>query len=150
MKKTKGTTVTAETVKPQQMSIKLDTVAVTEAKTAAPAKATVTPIATPVKEAEKKAEPVKKAEAEKPAAKKAEPKAAKKPVVKEEVKPEIYVQYSNQESKLNDLIEQAKQAFVAEGHRVSSIKALRLYVKPEENAAYYVINDKMTGELELF
>ena len=32
---------------------------------------------------------------------------------------------------------------------MSSIKTIRLYVKPEEQKAYYVINDKATGSIEL-
>lgn len=35
------------------------------------------------------------------------------------------------------------------GHRASSIKTLDLYVKPEDGAAYYVINGKETGKIEL-
>ena len=34
-------------------------------------------------------------------------------------------------------------------HRASSVKKLTLYVKPEDRKAYYVINDKTTGSVEL-
>ena len=46
--------------------------------------------------------------------------------------------------------ENVKAAFVADGHKASSIKTLNIYVKPEEYAAYYVINDEFTGRVYLF
>ena len=39
---------------------------------------------------------------------------------------------------------------VADGHRASSIKSLQVYLKPEEFAAYYVINQKFAGRVDLF
>ena len=50
--------------------------------------------------------------------------------------------------RMADLMDQAKAAYVAEGHRASGIKKLALYVKPEERKAYYVINEKATGSIE--
>ena len=41
-------------------------------------------------------------------------------------------------------------SFVAEGHRAGCIKTLNIYVKPEEYKAYYVINDKFFGSVDLF
>ena len=35
------------------------------------------------------------------------------------------------------------------GRKESELKSLTLYVKPEESAAYYVINDDVTGKVEL-
>ena len=43
-----------------------------------------------------------------------------------------------------------KKQFVAEGHRAGCIKTLNIYVKPEEYKAYYVINDKFFGSVDLF
>ena len=84
---------------------------------------------------------VKKAAAKKPAAKKA---------AKEVLKPEITVQYQNLEVTTEAVEERVKAQFAAEGHRVGTIKKLNIYVKPEEYAAYYVINDKFTGRVDLF
>ena len=50
---------------------------------------------------------------------------------------------------VEEVMEKAKAAYVAEGHRAASIKTLRLYIKPEERKAYYVINDKAAGCIEL-
>lgn len=125
-------------------------------KTAAAAKAVEVPKA--VKREEKADEVVKAAPKAAEKAPKAAEKApakkvpAKKPAVKKaaaEKTEHVYVQFAGKELLTTELTEQAKQAWAAEGHRVSSIKSLELYVKPEDSAAYYVINGKETGKIEL-
>ncbi len=74
-------------------------------------------------------------------------KAAEK---QEDLVPDVYVQYQGQEDVVKDVVERAKEAFVADGHRASSIKSLQLYLKPEESAAYYVVNQKYAGKVYLF
>lgn len=80
---------------------------------------------------------------------KAVKKTAKK-VAKEVMVPQILVQYQNLEVDIAMVEERVKAQFVAEGHRAGTIKKLNIYVKPEEYAAYYVINDKFTGRVDLF
>ena len=121
-------------------------------ESASEVKAAVTEKTAAVKEAveEKaaaKAETVKDTAAEtketaKPAREKKPSRAAKKAAkaAKEELKPEVFA----------DVIEKAKNEFVADGHRASSIKSLQVYLKPEEFAAYYVINQKFAGRVDLF
>ena len=69
---------------------------------------------------------------------------------KGELKPELFLQFQNKEAVKEDAIQAAKDQYVAAGHRVSSIKSLQVYFKPEENAAYYVINQKFAGKVKLF
>ncbi len=130
----------------------------------AEAKAAAPKAAEPKKEAAapKAAEPKKEAV---PAAKKAEPKketaSAKKPAAKAKkaakekavMVPEIYVQYTDngeQEASMADIVAKIKALYVAEGHRESSIKSLKVYMKPQEWKAYYVINDKIEGNIMIF
>lgn len=77
-------------------------------------------------------------------------KTTTKKAVKEEMKPEVFIQYQGKEAIVADAVEKAKAEFVADGHRVSSIKSLQIYLKPEEYAAYYVINQKFAGRVDLF
>ena len=80
-------------------------------------------------------------------AKKATKKAAAKKTAKAEKKelvPEVFVQFDGNEDVVANVIERAKEAFTADGHRASSIKSLKVYLKPEEYAAYYVINDTLS------
>lgn len=101
---------------------------------------------------------VAKAEEVKAAVKETATKAAKttkgtktaKKAVKEELKPEVFIQYQGREAIVAEAIEKAKAEFVADGQRVSSIKSLQVYLKPEEYAAYYVINQKFAGRVDLF
>ena len=66
------------------------------------------------------------------------------------LKPEVFVQFQGREAVVEEVVEKAKAQYVAEGHRVSSIKSLQVYLKPEEYAAYYVINQKFAGRVDLF
>ena len=132
-----------------------------EAPTAAETKAAETKAAAVAKEVEKKVAETK--ETVKDTAKKATEKveAATKTVVKkaaakkaapkkEELKPEVFIQFQGQEAVVAEVIEKAMKQFEAEGHRASSIKSIQVYLKPEEYAAYYVINQKHAGRVDLF
>ncbi len=98
------------------------------------------------KEAEKEAKPTEKKgkPGRKPGTSKAP--AKKKPAEKVE---EVYVQFQELEITTKEIVDKAKQIYISEGHRESSIKSLRLYIKPDEHMAYYVINEKLTGSIEL-
>lgn len=62
---------------------------------------------------------------------------------------EVYLQFAGEEIAIEEVMDKARAAYVAEGHRASSIKSLRLYIKPEERKAYYVINEKAAGSIGL-
>ena len=84
------------------------------------------------KAAKKAAAPKKAAAAKKPAAKKtAAPRAAKKPAAT------VYVQYLGAELTTDDIVAKA----VADAGAASA-KKVDVYVKPEENKVYYVIDGK--------
>ena len=97
------------------------------------------------KEAEKAV--AKKTTAAKKTVKKAASKAAAKVV---EASTKVVIQYQNNENTIAQVEERVKAQFIAEGHRASSIKQLDIYVKPEEYSAYYVINEKFSGRVDLF
>lgn len=83
----------------------------------------------------------------KTATKKTVAKAAAKAVT---VKTDMIVQYQNNEVDVAKVEEKVKAQFIAEGHKASTIKKISIYVKPEEYSAYYVINDKFSGRVDLF
>lgn len=102
--------------------------------------------ATPAKEekapAMKTAE--KKAPAKKPAAKKtAEKKAPAKKAAVEERK--VVIQYNGSEVVGTDLVDKAKAVA-----GVKSAKSVVVYVRPEINKVYYVIDDNTFGNFDLF
>ena len=102
--------------------------------------------AAPVKEAPKKnakKPAVKKTAEKKPAAKKtAEKKTAEKPVEKKTSsrktapKTNLFIQYQGVELSYADLIERVKA-----DSGIDSPKSVNIYVKPEDNMVYYVVNE---------
>lgn len=84
-------------------------------------------------------------------AEKAVKEAAKKaPAKKTAVKEAVYLQYLGKEVNKDDLMKQVKEIWTKDlKNKVSDMKSVTLYLKPEENAAYYVINEETTGKIEL-
>lgn len=148
--KTTKPVVKAETVKPEtKTEVKVETKPEVKADVKAEVKAEVEKVAekTAEKAAEVKATVKKTAEKATKAAKTTKTvKAAKK----EPVKPEIIVQFQNNEVDTAQVEERVKAQFVAEGHQAGRIRKLNIYIKPEEYSAYYVINDKFSGRVDLF
>ena len=100
----------------------------------------------------------KKTAVKKTAAKKTTAKAAeKKPVAKKEVEAKatgltanVALQYYGKDRNINEIIEDVKKSYVADGHKSTSIKSLNVYLKPEEGFAYFVINESYAGKVDLF
>ena len=106
----------------------------TTAKAAKAVKAVEETVADAAVKVEKKAEEVKKAT------------APKKTAVKETV----YLQYLGKEINKDDLMKAVKEIWTKEmKNKVSDLKSVTLYIKPEENMAYYVINNDVTGSIAL-
>jgi len=62
------------------------------------------------------------------------------------LKPTVIVQFQGAEVDMDALVEAAKADFRQEKKR-TPITDLKLYVKPEERMAYYVINEKFNGSV---
>ncbi len=109
-----------------------------------------------VKKAKEKVEPAVKKAKEKvePAVKKAKQKAD--PVIKEAAKQtsrllaktETYIQFGDIELNTNYISDKVRSDY-EEREDSKTIKKLRIYIKPEERKAYYVVNDNSTGSIDL-
>ncbi len=86
----------------------------------------------PKAEAKAEAKETPKAAAKKPAAKKTTKKA---------VKTNVYLQYAGKEIAFDEIVENVKKT-------VGDAAEITVYVKPEDNAAYYVA-DGNTGKIEM-
>ena len=64
------------------------------------------------------------------------------------LKPEFVLQFQEKEINLDELAEAAKAAFKAEKKR-TLVTDLKIYLKPEEHAVYYVVNGGFSGKLEM-
>jgi hypothetical protein len=65
-------------------------------------------------------------------------------------KTNIILQINGNEVVMADVEKRVKTQYVSEGNKLSSIESFTIYVKPEENSAYYVINEDITGRVDLF
>lgn len=83
------------------------------------------------------------AAAEKPAA--AKTRKASKPKA-DSLKPVVVVQFQGSEVDLDGLVEAAKADF-RQAKKRTPITGLKLYVKPEERMAYYVVNETHHGSV---
>lgn len=100
----------------------------------------------PAVEAKPARKTAKAAKAEK--APKAEAAKTEKPAHKGRppLSPEIYVELAGKQYNITDLVDRAKADYRLT-HKVG-VQSCKVYVKPEEEAAYYVIN-KVGGKLPL-
>lgn len=60
--------------------------------------------------------------------------------------PELYVELGDKQYNITDIVDRAKADYRTT-HKVG-VQSCKIYVKPEEAAAYYVIN-KVAGKLDL-
>lgn len=155
-KKTPVVTEASNEVK-APVAAQTETKATESAKTAVPEKAKEESVKAATPAPAKKAEETKPVEEQKKTGRKpgrpagtknAVKKTAKK--VEKEVLQEVYFEYNGQQFLSNELVDRIKEEWKNEGHRIASIKSLRVYVNPEERKAYYVINDKAEGKFVEF
>ena len=106
------------------------------------------------KPAAKKA-PAKKAAAEKTATAEKKPAAEKKTPARRTAKAaepaaEVEIQFSGKEYTTEKLVAIAKDVWQYDlGGKPEEFKTVKLYVKPEESAVYYVINGETTGSFAI-
>lgn len=98
---------------------------------------------TPEEKAAEKKAPAKKTAAKKTAAKKA-------PAKKAELKIEMYLQFYGKEYSDKEILQKVKEIWTKVlKNKVGDMKDVKIYLKPEESKAYYVINGDTTGEVNL-
>ncbi len=92
----------------------------------------------PVKRTRKAKDTQAPASAEKPAAKRAGAKSAK-------IVEKVYVQIMGKDATPEDMVARAKADWEAQGHSVSEIKTLSVYLNTAEGRVYYVVNDELNS-----
>ncbi len=117
---------------------KKTTVTETAAKAEVKEQVKAAPVKTEVKKAEVKQTEKKKPAVKKPAAKKAE------------IKANVTLQFDGKSFTQAELIKIAKDVWKYDHKKkVGDLKSIDLYVKPEENVCYYVINGDVAGSFAL-
>ncbi len=148
----KGETVEKKDVKKETAAAKKEAPAKKETSAAEKASEKAAPAAKKAESVSEGKEAEKKASTRKKAEEKAPVKPGRKPAAKKamELVPEVYLQYAGSEIEQSEIVNRIKEQYISEGHRAGNIKSLKVYLKPEERTAYYVINDKTAGRVALF
>ena len=130
------------------MDAKKDVVVETAAEVKAEVAAEKKPVAKkPVAKKPAAEKPVAEKKAEKPAAEK---KAVAKKAEKAAVKAEVFVQFAGKSVSQEDLVKIAKDVWVYDmNQKEADFKSVSIYVKPEENKAYFVVNGEFSGAFDL-
>ncbi len=125
---------------------------VKEVKVEAPVVEVKAEVKEEAKKAPAKKETAKKAPAKKAATTEKKETAKKAPAKKAATKVEtaITLEFGEYTAVMADVESKVKAQFVADGNKEADIKSVNIYVKPFENAAYYVINGDITGRVDLF
>lgn len=75
---------------------------------------------------------------------------AKKPVKAAKNEEKVFVEYGGRQVLINDVVESAKAHYKALFEKENGVlKTLELYIKPEENVAYYVANGTGRDEFKV-
>lgn len=70
--------------------------------------------------------------------------AAKKPAEKKVV---TVVEFAEKQVDVENVVEACKADFKA--NNKGNVRTINVYIKPEDNAAYYVVNGKVNGKVDL-
>lgn len=130
--------------------VKKETVKAEAKKVVEAAKTETKKAAETAKTETKKAVSAVKAAPKKTAAKKttARRTAAKKTAAKAETKTTVVVEFYGKQVNTADVVARAEQAY-KDAHADVEIKTLEVYVKPEEDAAYYVVNGEGSDDFKV-
>lgn len=145
---------TGKTVETKAPAAKTAPVAKAEApKAAAPVAKAAAPKAAVEKKPEAKKETIKKDTVKKTEAPKKEtvkkaPAASKPAAEKAAPAVNVVIQFAGKSVPAKDILATATKAFT-ESHKGTAIKSIDIYVKPEDSAAYYVVNGEGSDEFKV-
>ena len=65
------------------------------------------------------------------------------------LKANLYVEFQVKKVDTKEVLAAAKKVWVEAGNKVKELNTVDLYIKPEEDAAYFVFNETESGKIEL-
>ena len=133
---------TSSTTKAETATVKAEKKETAAAKAIETKKDTAKKVAAKAEDtAEKAVKTVKKAAAKK---------TATKTTKKAELKTEFFLQFSGKEYTEKEILKKVKDVWTKDlKNKVGDMKDVKIYLKPEESAAYYVVNGDTTGKIDL-
>lgn len=149
-KKTVNVTPAAKAVAAQAADTKTEEAQTTSAASAEESKKAPARKTTAKKAAAKKASTKKTAAAKKTTTAKTTTKTTKTTAKKTAVKETLHVQFAGKSYTTEDLVKIAKDVWKYDlKMKVGDFKSVELYVKPEEQVVYYVINGEVSGSFAI-
>ena len=153
----------------EEIAVKAETPKTDDAKVSVETKAAEKPVETKPAETKTVEEKPVAAEVEEPAKKPAAKKTVRKTTTakkttktaaktttrkttakKTETVTEVYVQYWGKEIHTSEVADRIKKIWTDDmGKKATDLKDLKIYIKPEDNGAHYVINGDVTGFIGL-
>lgn len=64
------------------------------------------------------------------------------------MKTTLFVEYFGKQVSDKEMVAAVKKVWADAGNKMGDIKTLELYIKPEESAVYYVINNTENGKID--
>ncbi len=65
------------------------------------------------------------------------------------MKTTAYVEFYGEQVSEAELVAEAKKIWTDAGNKAEELKSIALYVKPEEDRCYYVLNGDVTGSFHI-
>ena len=66
---------------------------------------------------------------------------------KKSIKSTVFMQFAGRECNVDHIMDQAEADWCEKGNRRTGINTIELYLKPEESAAYYIVNEIEAGKI---
>ncbi len=60
----------------------------------------------------------------------------------------IVVQYQNRDRKTDEILLKIKEDALSKGFSEADFARIDVYIKPEDNKVFYVVNDKLSGSID--
>ena len=75
---------------------------------------------------------------------------AKKKAVKTELKTEMILQFCGKEYSEKEILKKVKEVWTKDmKKKIGEMDSVKIYLKPEESAAYFVVNEEIVGKADL-
>lgn len=65
------------------------------------------------------------------------------------MKTQIFIQHNGTQLGNKEICDQVKNLWVEAGNKIKEITSLNIFIKPEDNMIYYVVNENFTGGFPL-
>lgn len=103
--------------------------------------------ATSVKEPAKTTKPAESSDKAEPVKKTTRKTTTRKSSAKKDIKVSTYIQYLGKQVEEKTLLAAIKKSWTKSGNKVGDIKSVEMYIKPEDQMVYYVINGTENGSV---